>query len=59
MNKVLVNKAIFFLNLLVFILLFIYTLINFFKIDNETSLVETINTDIKKKNKPISFNTFI
>ena len=49
MNKVIVNKAIFFLNLIVFILLFIYTLINFFKIDNETSLVKKINNDIKKK----------
>ena len=59
MNKVLVNKATFFLNLTVFILLFISTLINFFKIDNERSLVEKINTDIKKEINPMSFDSTI
>ena len=59
MNKIFINKVTFFLNLIVFIILCGYTIISFFKTDNERSLVEKINTDLKKKLIPMNFDNAI
>ena len=56
MNKILVNKVTFFLNIIVFTLLFVFTIINFFKIDNESSSVEKINTHIETKLNQMSID---
>ena len=59
MNKIFINKVTFFLNLIVFIILCGYTIISFFKTDNERSLVEKINTDLKKKLIPMNIDNAI
>ena len=59
MNKIFINKVTFFLNLIVFIILCGYTIISFFKTDNERSLVEKTNTDFKKKLIPMNIDNAI
>ncbi len=59
MNKIFINKVTFFLNLIVFIILCGYTIISFFKTDNERSLVEKTNTNFKNKLIPINIDNAI
>ena len=59
MNKIFINKVTFFLNLIVFIILCGYTIISFFKTDNERSLVEKTNPDLKKKLIPMNIDNAI
>ena len=56
MNKILVNKVTFFLNIIVFTLLFVFTSINFFYFFNESSSVEKINTHIETKLNQMSID---
>ena len=59
MNKILVNKVTFFLNLIVLTIIFVFTIISFFKIDNESSSVKKMNTYIEKKLNSMSIKNAI
>ena len=59
MNKILVNKVTFVLNLIVLTIIFVFTIISFFKIDNEPSSVKKMNTYIEKKLNSMSIKNAI